>query len=365
MELPTYFADFVRAIRPTQKQKGEAARAHAELRKRLSGDDRLERYLITTFLQGSYRRSTDIKPAQGKKSDVDIIAVTNMDKAQFPDGESALEEFRPFLDEHYKDNYTPQGHSWGITDGEVELDLVPTSAPSKAVIHELQKMRETDASIESGLDAFGEIRKLLSAQDADVSGDEWRTDPLEIPDRERKLWERTHPLAQIAWTADKNAACNTYYVDVVRATKWWWLHNAKKAQPKGYALEAIVGEYCPNGITSVAEGFTRSLELIVRGFAPAVAAGTVPFVSDHGIGSNVLARVTITDIANFYTVAAEVARAARQALDSRDRSQSIALWREIFGEEFPGDGGGNGPEDYSPPPRPAEPKRERFAKNGQ
>ena len=35
--------------------------------------------LVESFLQGSYARSTCIKPAPGKKVDVDVIVVTNID----------------------------------------------------------------------------------------------------------------------------------------------------------------------------------------------------------------------------------------------------------------------------------------------
>src|ERR1700722_10669048 len=200
MELSAHFSDFLQNIRPTGKQQADAVRAHTVLRARLIADGHLDRYVIATFLQGSYRRSTDIKPAQGKKSDVDIIAVTNMDKTQFPDGARALEEFRPFLDEHYAGCYEPQSHSWGIIDGEVELDLVPTSAPSEAVIHEFRRIREKSAAVQPGLDAFVEVSKALSFREAAAaSGDAWKSDPLEIPDRQRQRWERTHPLEQIDW----------------------------------------------------------------------------------------------------------------------------------------------------------------------
>jgi hypothetical protein len=363
MELPSHFSDFLRNIRPTEKQREDAIRAHRRLRELLIADSDLDRYVIATFLQGSYRRATDIKPAQEKKSDVDIIAVTNMDKTQFPDGARALDEFRVFLDKYYRGQYEPQAHSWGVIDGDVELDLVPTSAPSEAVIHEFSQIRESGAAVEPGLTMFGEIRKALSIKEAAAAlGDRWKSEPLEIPDRARQSWERTHPLAQIEWTLEKNDRCNSHYVNVVRAVKWWWLHQAGKVQPKSYLLEAVVGETCPNGITSIAQGFAATAEQIREKYQPGVQAQRVPFVADHGLpGNNVLARLEFDDFYAFYSSIAEIAQAARAALASTDRTDSIRRWHEIFGDEFPMDDGGKGPGGYEPPTRPAEPRRERFA----
>lgn len=363
MDLPAHFADFLRNIRPNGKQQSDAVRAHTTLRKALAEDNELGRYLIATFLQGSYRRSTDIKPAQDKKSDVDIIAVTNMDRRQFPDGARALEAFRPFLERYYHGRYEPQGHSWGIIDGEVELDLVPTSAPSEAVIHEFRHIRESGSAVEPGLSAFSEVRKALSLREAAAKSDEWKSEPLEIPDRERKLWERTHPLAQIDWTLEKNERCKGHYINVVRAVKWWWLHEAGKVHPKSYLLEALLGEVCPNGISSVAQGITESFEGLLIKYRLDVAANRVPFVADHGLPqNNVLARLSAPEFATFYGAVSSIATKARAALDSNDRADSISRWVSIFGKEFPTDGdGGNGKGGYQPPPKPAEPRRERFA----
>ena len=45
-------------------------------------DEDLKDIIVTTFLQGSYRRSTAVRPKQGKRSDVDIVVVTKLDKEE-------------------------------------------------------------------------------------------------------------------------------------------------------------------------------------------------------------------------------------------------------------------------------------------
>ena len=77
-----------------------------------------------------------------------------------------------------------------------------------------------------------------------------------IPDREAEKWDKTHPLEQIRWTVEKNKNCNTHYINVVKALKWW-----RKTQypdmkhPKSYPLEHFIGDCCPDDIKSVEDGY--------------------------------------------------------------------------------------------------------------
>ena len=58
MELPSYFSDFMSNIRPSSEERKQYQDAHRELREKLMDDDDLKEIIVTTFLQGSYRRST-------------------------------------------------------------------------------------------------------------------------------------------------------------------------------------------------------------------------------------------------------------------------------------------------------------------
>ena len=82
-------------------------------------------------MQGSYRRSTAVKPKNGNKSDVDVIVVTKLDSEEYTP-EEALDLFVPFLDKYYNGKYRIQGRSIGISLSYVDLDIVPTSAPSES-----------------------------------------------------------------------------------------------------------------------------------------------------------------------------------------------------------------------------------------
>jgi len=350
MELPTYFTDFLQAIRPTQNQVGDYQCGHQTLRERLRVDEALSPLIVSTFLQGSYRRATAIRPQAGKRSDVDVVVVTRLSKDEYTP-EKTLDLFLPFLDKHYPGKYEKQGRSFGITLSDVDIDLVITAAPSESEEGILQSESVTTEDTPEDVDDWrltkswierahrslpmASLRLKAAQQEA-----EWKLAPLLIPDREANRWESTHPLAQIQWTWQKNRQCNGHYVNVVKAMKWWRrLRLSTLKYPKGYPVEHLIGHCCPDGITSVAEGFTRTLETIAEDYRSyALLKQTPPFhLSDHGVPEhNVFHRLSGEDFATFHASICEAALTARQALDEQeDLRASVEKWQELFGPSFP------------------------------
>ena len=227
MELPTYFIEFLKKIRPTENQKDDCKTGHQTLRNRLHADEKLKPILVSTFLQGSYRRATAVRPKGEAKLDVDIIAVTRLNRHDYPDPDKAMDKFVPFLKKHYKGKYKRQGRSFGIELSYVNLDLVITSAPSEAEIEVYEsKAVRTDLTPENAPDWLlmkswipPDERINQTAFLESIRGREWQTEPLWIPNRDAGDWEETHPLEQIKWTWKKNASCNKHYVNVVKANK--------------------------------------------------------------------------------------------------------------------------------------------------
>jgi len=342
MELPTYFKDFVsrsiNGINLTSRQQQGCITGHKTLRKRLKEYDDLKDVVITTFLQGSYARHTIARPKGDEKPDVDVVVVTKLSEEDFTP-ENVLDAFIPFLEKHYKDKYVIQGRSIGIQLSYVDLDFVITSAPSEAQIGILENAARSiedqsqmikDESIE-----LFTIERFVAVAEAKAT-DTWQPFPLRIPDRDRQDWQDTHPLAQAAWTTQKNNDCNSHYVNVVRALKWWRKLAFNDSKPKGYPLEHIIGQCCPNGISSIASGVANTLENIVTNYAFDVASNSVPFLPNHGLDhKDVLERLSPAEFAKFYEFAKEAAVTARKALDSTDKCESIDLWTELFGPRFP------------------------------
>jgi hypothetical protein len=276
---------------------------------------------------------------------VDVIVVTNLDPAKFnPD--QALDHFKSFLDTHYENKWKKNGRSIGIDLVTFKLDLVVTAAPS-----EVQKLLYKAASIRTsqGIEDLDEWRLVPSWPDPEFKSEqgyfmrlaaakneaEWKVEPLLIPDRDVKEWQPTNPIAQIKWTWDKNKRCNRHYVNVVKAIKWWRRRHEELEYPKSYPLEHLIGDCCPDDLSSVAAGVTYTLEVIVTKYQSYVDAGLVPFLCDHGVNQDVFKRVTAEDFAAFHSLVKDAAEIAREALDAQSEAESAQAWRSLFGDRFP------------------------------
>lgn len=336
--VPSYFKDFLYNIRLSDNQMDDLKTGHTTLRKRIEEDEILSNVIISTFLQGSYRRSTAVKPKNGNKSDVDVIVVTKLDSADYTP-EEALNIFIPFLDKYYKGKYRVQGRSIGISLSYVELDIVLTSAPTES---EMDMLQDKDIISEHTIEDFQRMalnksynkdlcesaNNIFCEYDSELS---WKSEPLLIPDREAEKWAETHPLEQIRWTVKKNKNCNSHYINVVKSLKWWRkVQYPNIKHPKSYPLEHLIGDCCPDGICSVAEGIVLTLEKIVSEHT------TKPFLADRGVPEHdVFQRITDDEYSEFYDSVCDAALLSRDAFDCAELYDSICKWRELLGHEFP------------------------------
>jgi hypothetical protein len=359
MPLPKqYFDDFLTEIRPDDDLVAEYKEAHETLRARLIADPVLGPIIVYTFLQGSYKRSTAVKPHKDKKADVDVVVLTRISKDDCTPVE-AQGAFVPFLEEHYPGMWEPQGRSIGITTENVELDLVITSAPSEAQEGVLQSASvSSDDSLEEAPDLRLskswlplEQRTFVYRSAAVNSEPQWKTEPLMIPDRDAECWEATHPLRQIQWAIDKNKTTSGHYINVVKALKWWRrVAHPEQKYPKGYPVEHLIGLCCPDGITSIEDGVVLTLETIVTEYKDYAARGDKPVLCDHGVPEHdVFHRLSPEDFGAFYEQVAAAAKIAREATDATTKHAAARDWRKLFGPEFPeappendGDNGGSG-----------------------
>lgn len=380
MKLNSQFAQFIQDIKPTAKQKEDWKVGSDTLRRRLAENPDLSDIVVSTFLQGSVRRSTAVRPKNGKRADVDIVVVTSIDY-EAETARQAMDRFVPFLKKHYEGKWQPQGRSFGIELSYVDLDLVITALPKDEDARQslLELYKSDSVQTLSTLDERADWRlnknwnpNIAEAANDLVASDEksdkdWKPHPLWLPDREVGNWGRTHPLAQIEWTARKNRACNGHYVNVVRSLKWWRLEHAEALPkyPKGYPLEHIIGNFLPNGVTSIGEGITLALEELRDTWTAVANAGIVPTLPDHGVNEhNVLKRLDAKDFKAFIKAVSNAADIARDALDSEDATESGSLWQKLLGSSFPmpGPGGGDRSRGFTTPRTSAAPtKSDRFA----
>jgi tRNA nucleotidyltransferase (CCA-adding enzyme) len=310
MNLPSYFGEFLSEIEPSPSAKEDQQRGHTALRKRLAEDADFGAIHINTFLQGSYRRHTAIHPGK----DVDIVVVTSLDPNTVT-APAAIAQLKRALDKYYP-KVTPQTRSLNVELSYVTMDVVVAAS---------RDLRSQNA--------FAAVRSASGLQDATS----WKTQPLQIPDRDLRRWVDTHPKRQLEWTTELNTVSEGYFVPLVKMFKWWRTEAYTAPEyPKGYLLERIAGEVFDRTKRDHAEGFVQVLRNLISMYDSYAAAGVVPTLSDPGVPThNVLARLSVEDFRTFIGYAKAGLATAERALASSDKDESVRLWRQVFGTKFP------------------------------
>jgi hypothetical protein len=323
------FTEFLARIAQSDTLVRDLQDAHQSFRAALRADPDIAPVLVNTFLQGSYRRNTAIKPAQDSRADVDVVAVTI-----WPAGSTPVDTLRPFvafLERNYKGRWEAQTRSFRVRFSNVDLDVV-VAIPSIA-------MTLMEATREYGRLAKDD-RPIEKKWDRGTGATAWEPHPLLIPDREQRTWVATHPLLQIEMAVAKNDATNGHFKPAFKALKWWRRTRVTTKYPKGYPWERLIHESMPDGVTSVAEALTGALEGFVSRFAEDVRLGRVPNLPDFGVSQNVLSRIASSDFQRLYATVHEAALTARLALDEPDGDNARVRWMSLFGSEFPAPEGG-------------------------
>lgn len=310
MSVQTQFNKLLSDIEPSQTTKTNASRAHTDLRDFLAGHETYKKVYVRSFLSGSYKRNTAIRPrvkaGVADRADIDIIVVTNNSRSDDP--EAVIDELHKVLKERYE-SHRKQGRSVGVSTALADMDVVPV-------------IEET----------------FLFASPV-----------MYVPDRQRKEWVKTNPEGHTAWTTSKNKEAGDRFKPLVKLVKWWrrenpwWAVNATspKRKPKGFQLECIVAENMDVAETQWAELFVGTLEAIKAKYAWAVSLGSVPYLQDPAVpGNNVMAGVEPEVFKRFYDKASEHAALGREAIDleKEDPDGALERWRKIFGPRFPSAG---------------------------
>lgn len=289
------FTDFLRDIEPSTTTKSNASIAHTRLRSLLQTDDDFSDLHRHTFLSGSYKRETAIRPrvkaGNADRPDVDIIVVTTHNI--WDDPESVMDAIHAVLTRHY----TPtnrQARSVGVSSNLADMDVVPLIDPND-------------------------------------------TGEYYIADRRQRQWHRTNPPGHTAWTTRVNAATGSRFKPLVKLFKWWRRENKTVAKrPKGFVLEVLAAENMSVTETHYGELFVGMLESIVTRYAFDISIGTVPTLEDPSLpGNNILGGLSFAAFEGFYNKVKTHAEIGRAALNLGDQDKATQKWRTLFGERFP------------------------------
>lgn len=288
MELEGHFRKFLSKIEPAETHTNEAVSAHTTLRERLEKDKEVSENLRETFLSGSYRRHTAVKPIK----DVDIFVVLKAEKGS---ARKTLEWLEKALNRlGYKAKTEPQRRSVRVDLAYITMDVVPALAPD-------------------GLDR-----------------------PLKLPSRQEDKWILSNPKAHIEHTTRLNKKSRDgRFVPTVKLSKWWRSVQLPKAKhPKGFFLECLCGEHMNLTSESYAKAFASTLDSMVRTYGQ--VPDRVPQVADPGMpGQYISTGITLQEFRDFLAKVDQSRVAAAAATQAKDEKESVRLWQQVFGPEFP------------------------------
>jgi hypothetical protein len=293
------FLDLLADIEPSATTKANASSAHTALRKFIRGADSFSPYHVETFLSGSYKRNTSIRPRKKGESlsrpDIDIIVVTNHTLYDHPP--NVVDLLYWTLRREYPE-IRRQARSVGIATTLADMDVVPIIQP----------------------------------------GGDGTT--MYIPDRKLEKWVVTNPPGHTAWTTQVNERSGGRFKPLVKLMKWWRRENQTVSKrPKGFVLECFTEQCFDTDQTQYADQFLGTLEQIVVKYAFNILLKTVPAIADPSVpGNSVTAGMTFDTFEGFYNKAKEHAELGRKAQAEPDADKSLAMWRKIFGPRFPGSG---------------------------
>ena len=288
------FTDLLTEIEPSTSTVDACSSAHRTLRERLRTDDKFSAFHADTFLSGSYRRDTAIRPRRVdgtlQRPDVDIIVVTNHTQDDAP--KVVLGALHQALKDCGYTNLTVNRRSINVKLVGVDMDVVPV--------------------IEDG-------------------------DAYRIPDVELETWLPTNPPGHTNWTIEVNALNGLRFKPLVKLVKWWRRENlADLKRPKGFILETMVAKHMSSTEESYGTLFVEFLEAVRDNYGLHVLLGQVPFIEDPAVpGNNVFSNVTSSEFKTFYDKASKHAALAREAMNEKDADTALEKWREVFGPCFP------------------------------
>lgn len=292
------FLRFLHDIEPSATTKSNASQAHLSLRAFLRTHPEFKDVHVETFLSGSYKRDTAIRPrtvdGEVSRPDVDIIVVTNHSSSDNPS--DVIELLYQTLYERY-DDIRRQARSIGVITGLADMDVVPIIAPG-------------------GIDGT-----------------------LYIPDRKEVVWLETNPPRHTTWTTEVNSSTGGRFKPLVKLVKWWRRINPTVSKrPKGFVIECIVAECMFQTEMNYPLLFKGLFETIVGRYQWSVSAGTVPFIADPAISRNsVTSSTTFDAFSGFYNKVKTHLEVIDRALSigDHDPEEELRLWQQIFGNRFP------------------------------
>ncbi len=295
------FNDFIRDITPSPTTNARSSSAHNAVRDALTSDSYYKHEVIRTFLGGSYKRKTAIRPVtkggDTERPDVDIYVVV-------------------------------QGSTWTKSPDELIEDLYAVLNRNRTAL---------------GITKIGRNRCSIAVSsgkaDMDVSPllERYADGYYRIGNRHTGEWYATEPEVHTAWSANVNTESGGRFNPMVKMVKWTRREFPTKSKhPKSIALEALVAKHMSRTETHYGKLVHDAFDTIVDQYWSNRLLGSCPILKDPAIpGGNLLNGVSGYAFAAFYDKTKYFRDEAAKAIAEEDQDEATKHWRRIFGARFP------------------------------
>lgn len=293
------FLDFLYEIEPSDSTRSNCVSGHTTLRDKLRSHETFKKVHIETYLSGSYRRNTAVRPrkvnGETQRPDVDIIIKTLHTKSDTPS--SVITELHKALMDAGYQNLRKNRRSVSVFLTTVDMDVVPV----------------IDSPTGQG---------------------------YLIPDMELGEWLVTNPPGHTEWATATNKAAGERFKPLVKMLKWWRReHLPNLRRPKGFIIETMVAKHMSYTEVGFEELFAQLMRSFKAKYQPIVDAGLVPYLADPSVpGNNVFSAVKADEFKEFYDMVCRHVTFIDEAKAETDETKQLAKWRKVFGDYFPAAG---------------------------
>lgn len=292
-----YFSKFLSNIEPSSSTIDTVSSIQSNLRIFLSNN--YNNY-ISSFLSGSYAKNTCIRPTakDDTKRDVDIVVITNLNKAVSSDS-VLLQLYKMFSSTKKYSDVILQHHSVGITMSQLKIDVIPV---------------------------------LVDQKDKEL---------YYIADSQTGKWYKTDPKGHIKWSTEVNRVNDGLYKPLVKIFKWWRQINCPSniKFPKGITLEKIIADNIDCSLRTIELTLVNTMVNIVESYENYTNALKLPIIRDPSPkieSNNLLSGYKFVDFYSFVeTIRNNLSDLSDEVNGFNTCGFSNDLWRKILGSEFP------------------------------
>jgi hypothetical protein len=296
MKLNDYFALFHQKISLDSSRNDRIKKAHNTFRENIEKIPEIKSRLFETFLQGSYRIGTSIRPCNDNEFDVDVVISLNLNDET--GDRMKPKEAVDFIYNHLKSISIYQG-----------------------------KLKKQPRCIR--IDYSGDFHMdVVSAH-----YDKWM-DILFVPNRKVEDWSETNPKGFIQWCVEQNKKNNDKFSRIIKYLKWWRNNKfGKDSVVKSIILTTLIGENFSTDCSTDADsilGSVKNLNDLLELYY------YVPNVPNPSLITENLAREwNHSNYITFKNSISSLFDSIKDAYEEEDLEKSIEKWRKVFGEDFP------------------------------